>query len=232
MKDYSGAPEFRDVLEAAVRLQEIFPDAVLVGGSAASQRASHRVSFDDDHVLADLRERFTDVLQALEETDGWVTARVRAPVLILGSLDGIETGIRQLIRQKPLEVEVVKVGRRRLRVPTLDEIFRIKAWLVLRRNATRDFLDLVALAGRLGPDAARVVLTMDSYYADQIGPGGARVATQLAKQLAEPMPYDVSEVDLRHYRKLQTRWRSWENVVAASRSLAADVLELVAVQGE
>ncbi len=228
MKEY---PEFRDVLAAAARLQEICPDAVLVGGSAASQRASHRVSFDDDHVLADLRERYDHVLQALEETDGWVTARVRPPVLILGRLDGIETGIRQLIRRKPLEVEIVRVGRRPLRVPTLPEIFRIKAWLVLRRNATRDYLDLVALAARLGANAAHVALTLDEYYADQLGPEGARVATQLAKQLAEPLPYDLSEVDLAHYRKLRAPWRSWDNVVAAGRSLAADVLELAATGG-
>ncbi len=183
-------------------------------------------------MLTDLRERFDEVLRALEETDGWVTARVRPPVLILGRLDGIETGIRQLIRRKPLEVELVKVGRRRLRVPTLAEIFRIKAWLVLRRNATRDYLDLVALAERLGAEAAHVVLTLDEYYADQVGPGGARVATQLAKQLADPLPYDLSEVDLAHYRKLRAQWRSWDNVVAAGRSLAADVLELLATRGE
>jgi hypothetical protein len=224
----SEYPEFRDVLAAAARLQELLPDAVLVGGSAASQRVSHRVSFDDDHVLTDLRERYDHVLQALEETDGWVTARVRPPVLILGRLDGIETGIRQLIRRKPLEVETVKVARRPLRVPTLPEIFRIKAWLVLRRNATRDYLDVVALAEQLGADAAGVVLTLDEYYADQIGPGGARIATQFAKQLAEPLPYDLSEVDLAHYRKLRPRWRSWDRVVADARSLAADVLELIA----
>ncbi len=213
MKEY---PDFDDVLEAAARLQELFPDAV---------------SFDDDHVLADLRGRFEEVLQALEQTDGWVTARVRPPVLILGRLDGIETGIRQLIRRKPLEVEVVKVGQRRLRVPTLAEILRIKAWLVLRRNATRDYLDLVALAERLGTEAPHVVLTLDEFYADQVGAGGARVATQLAKQLAEPLPYDLSEVDLAHYRKLSARWRSWDNVVAAGRSLAADVLDLLASGG-
>lgn len=50
---------------------------MLVGGSAAAHHAGHRVSLDDDHVLADLRERFEEVLGALEQTDGWVTARVR-----------------------------------------------------------------------------------------------------------------------------------------------------------
>lgn len=120
------------------------------------------------------------------------TARVRRPVLILGRLDGIETGIRQLIRSRPLEVEVVEVGGRALRVPTLEEMARIKAWLVLRRHAVRDYLDLVALAEALGDRAAPVLCDLDRYYADQLGPGG-RVATQLVKQLAEPRPYDLDD---------------------------------------
>lgn len=223
---------FHSVLEAAAHLQEVLPDAVLVGGSAAAHHAAHRVSFDDDHVLTDLRERFDDVLRALEETEGWVTGRVRPQVLILGSLDGVETGIRQLIRRRPLEVEEIRVGDRSLRVPTLEEILRIKAWLVLRRNATRDYLDVVALADRMGrSEAARVIVEMDEYYEDQVGPGGRRIATQLARQLAEPAPYDLSDIDLARYRQLEDRWRDWGNVVDATRALAAEVLDLVSEGG-
>lgn len=222
-------PEWEAVLAAAARLQELVPEAVLVGGSAAASHAGHRVSFDDDHVLTDLRERFDAVLEALEATDGWVTARVRRPVLILGSLDGVETGIRQLIRSRPLDLQEIAVGDRVVRVPTLAETTRIKAWLVLMRNATRDYLDLVALADRLGPaDAASVVLGLDEYYEDQVGPGGRRIATQLVKQLAEPLPYDLDDVDLAHYRRLAPRWRRWDAVVDACRALGASVLERMA----
>jgi hypothetical protein len=58
------------------------------------------VSFDDDHVVADLRERFDDVLLALEDSQGRVTARLKPPVRIFGSLDGVETGVRNLIPDK------------------------------------------------------------------------------------------------------------------------------------
>lgn len=217
-------PDFSEVLAAAAHLQELLADAVLVGGTAAAHHAGHRVSFDADHVLVDLRERFDELLDALEATDGWATARVRRPVLILGRLDGVETGIRQLIRTRPLEVEEVEVAGRALRVPTLEEMARIKAWLVLRRNAVRDHLDLVALAARLGARAAETVGGLDDYYADQHGAGGRRVATQLAKQLAEPRPYDLDDVDLSRYRKLVPEWRSWPAVEAACVALAADVL--------
>ena len=36
-------PELVRVLESAARLQEVVPDAVLVGGSAAALWASHRI---------------------------------------------------------------------------------------------------------------------------------------------------------------------------------------------
>jgi hypothetical protein len=218
--------ELRSVLEAAVRLQELVPDAVLVGGTAAALHAGHRQSLDDDHVVADLSERYDDVLSVLEQTEGWVTARVKRPVLILGRLDGIETGIRNLIRRQPLEVEEVTIGQRTLRVPTLPEIIRIKAWLCLMRNATRDYLDFAALAERLGEDqAAAVVLAMDEYYADQLGPGGRRVATQVAKQLAEPRPFDLSEVDLLSYRRLRRRWQDWGAVTGVCGRVAVRVLD-------
>ena len=223
------SPRFEEVLEAAARLQELVPDAVLVGGSAAAHHAGHRMSFDDDHVIEDLTERFDRVLEALEGSDGWVTARIKRPVLILGSLDGVETGVRNLIRRRPLEIEQIDIGSRKVRVPTLEETLRIKAWLCLIRNATRDYLDLVALADRLGREAAAdVVWSMDEYYQDQIGSGGRRVATQVAKQLADPKPGDLDDVDLRFYRQLERRWQDWGAVADASRALATLVLERAA----
>jgi len=79
-------------LESAAKLQDVVPDAVLVGGSAAALWANHRSSYDHDHVLADLGERFDAVLDAVEETDGWVTNRAQPGKIILGDLGGIESG--------------------------------------------------------------------------------------------------------------------------------------------
>ena len=216
--------EWERVLAASVRLQQLVPDAVLVGDSAAALHVGHRVSLDDDHVIRDLAERFDEILDALEASDGWVTSRVKRPVLILGSLEGIETGIRQLIRQRPLEVEEVATPTGHIRVPTLREMTRVKGWLILQRNATRDFLDFAAMADRLGTDAPSAVIEMDDYYVDQRGPDGRRIATQLAKQLSEPMPYDLSTMDLRHYRGLLPRWQEWPEVLAVCRQMAVAVL--------
>lgn len=51
-------PVLRRVLAAAAQLQQVVPDAVLVGGSAAALWANHRESLYDDHVVADLSVRF------------------------------------------------------------------------------------------------------------------------------------------------------------------------------
>lgn len=50
---------------------------------------------------------------------GWKTARAKRPVQILGSLDGIETVIRQLIRGEPLETMALKYGGGQITVPTI-----------------------------------------------------------------------------------------------------------------
>ena len=89
------------VLESAARLQELVPGAVLVGGSAAAYHVRHRISLGHDHVLADLAARYDTVLETLEALDDWSTARLAGGTLILGELGGIETGIRQMIRQRP-----------------------------------------------------------------------------------------------------------------------------------
>ena len=68
------SPILRRVLASAARLQKVVPDAVLVGGSAAALHVGHRDSFDHDHVLADLAERYDSVLDAVEATEGWATS--------------------------------------------------------------------------------------------------------------------------------------------------------------
>ena len=101
-----------EVLQSAVRLQRLVPDAVLVGDSAAAYYAGHRQSFDHDHVLTDLVERYGAVLDAVEASGGWATS-VRAsspPFTILGSLDGVEAGLRQLRRRRPLETARVELA--------------------------------------------------------------------------------------------------------------------------
>jgi len=206
----SELPEWEQVLSAAAHRQEIFPDAVLVGDTAAALHASHRVSRDADHVLTNVRQRFDDILAQLESVAGWKTSRIRRPVQILGSLDGIETGIRQLIRERPLETTQVERSGQRLTVPTLGEMLRIKAVLILRRNATRDYLDFAALFERLGNEESVSALRwFDSLYLQS---NGESAVQQLQIQLANAMPYDREDVNLNEYKQLVPKWHDWEAV--------------------
>jgi hypothetical protein len=213
----------RDVLESAARLQEAVPDAVLVGGSAAALRAGHRASYDHDHVVGDLRDRFDAVLDAIEREGDWVTNRVRPGKIILGELGDIEAGVRQLIRTTPLETQRVRLPSGRwLVVPTADETLRIKGFLIVKRNQVRDYLDVAALSVRYGlGHAASVLAQLDRFYTDD-GSDQVAAASQLATQLAEPRPADSRVIaQLSNYKALEPRWQNWATVVEVCRELAA-----------
>lgn len=222
-----GRPELVRVLESAARLQEAVPDAVLVGGSAAALWANHRSSADHGHVLEDLGKRFDAVLEAIEATDGWVTNRVTPGKIILGELGDIESGVRQLIRNRPLEVtEITLPSGHALRVPTPDETLRVKAYLIVRRNQVRDYLDMAALSDRYGIlHAADVLRHIDAYYSDQRGAESEGVATQLVRQLADPRPADARTIQQLHqYKDLNPRWANWKSVSDVCRSVAVEMV--------
>lgn len=216
-----------EVLRSAARLQELVPDAVLVGGTAAALYAGHRDSTDHDHVVADLSDRFDAVLEALESDPDWILNRATPGKIILGSLGDIETGIRQLIRRRPLETQAVTIADdTSLIVPTPAETLRIKAYLIVTRNQTRDFLDVAALSDRFGTDwSAGVLAGIDDYYDASAGDRIA-VASQLVRQLGEPRPKDDRTVgQLTAYKNLAVRWQSWQSVVAQCQALADAMLE-------
>ena len=216
-------PEWELVLSSAARLQRILPDAVLVGGTASAVHAKHRFSRDADHVLTDLRSRFDAVLAELESVAGWKTARVQRPVQILGSLDGIETGVRQLIRDEPLETTVVDFHGGKLTVPSEAEILRIKGVLILRRNATRDYLDFVALANHMGDDKVIEALQrFDDLYPQESDESALQ---QLQVQLSNALPFDLEEMELAEYRNLDPKWHDWNTVKSACGHLATVIFD-------
>ena len=224
-------PDWEEVLSAAARLQRILPAAVLVGGTASAVYADHRLSTDADHVLPDLRERFDQVLAELESVAGWKTARVARPVQILGSLDGIETGVRQLIREEPLEITQIEHLGQQLTIPTIAEILRIKGVLILKRNATRDYLDFVALADRMGAEQFTVALQHFDHLYPQ--PNDESALQQLQIQLANPLPYDLEGVSLTEYKHLDARWQNWQVVKAACVDGATLIFDrIIGPQGE
>lgn len=129
---------------------------------------------------------------------------------ILGSLDGIETGVRQLIRDEPLETTQIEHLGQKITIPTQAEILRIKGVLILKRNATRDYLDFVALANHMGDKKMLEALKIfDRLYPQ---PNKESALLQLQIQLANPLPYDLEELELAEYKNLDPYWQNWETV--------------------
>jgi hypothetical protein len=217
-------PDWERLLAAERHLQALVPGAVLVGGTAAALHAGHRVSLDGDHVLEDLRERFDEVLRTLEAAAGWRTSRVKRPVVILGQLDGMMTGIRQLRRTRPLETEEVEG----LRVPTLAEMARIKAWLLATRHTARDYLDLVVLLERLREEGAtQGLLELDALYPQD---SGGSVLVEVVERLSAAEPGDAPDLDLATYRGLIPPWNDWDHVIDRGRHWATILARAVLVE--
>ena len=109
----------------------------------------------------------------------------------------------------------------RLLVPTGAETLRLKGYLIMSRNSSRDYADFADMVDTLEPETAAVVLAgMDRYYCCQ-PPRQQWIATQLVRQLADPHPSDFaddqwSEPDAK---------ADWEEVRQRCLSVAVAMLE-------
>ena len=199
---------WREVLKAGVEAQRLVPGAVCVGGTAAALYAEHRHSHDTDHLLSTLRSEFEAIRSALESQPEWKTARVQPPVLILGSIGGVEVGFRQLKRSLPVETRRIETLEGPLVVPTLDELICMKAFLAYDRNVTRDYLDFAALTECLSEtEVVESLLKLDVRYGTL---QSASVGLEVAKALSAGAPYDLNEAELPRYKGLTAKWHRWD----------------------
>ena len=204
---------WQKLIEAAANFQELLSGSVLIGGSAVALHLKHRYSFDADHILSDLKENYEEVLDFLEGRDDWETARINPPKLILGNFQGVETGIRQLRRNRPLETATMDIGGKSITMPTLPEMLRTKGWMIISRNATRDYIDFAALTKHISMEGSIDALKdFNSYYSDLIRGKQASPIVQLVRQLAEPQPGDLDGIDLSQYKGIKPPFDSWINI--------------------
>jgi len=226
------APDWERLLAHAAILQTEVPGAVLVGGSAAALHAGHRISFDHDHVIKDLGENYDAAIAALESIVGWRTKRRIKGKLVLGEIGDIDAGLRNQRHSAPLETTTVTLeGGAEVELPTVEEMLRIKAFLVVERNATRDYLDVAALSHHLGlPRSVAALERMNDLYAEFSGEGGDMLTT-VAVQLSSPSPYDLTQVDLSEYKNIVEPWNDWHAVKAWCRSLVVAMLKTDGIDG-
>ncbi len=138
----------------------------------------------------------------------------------------LDAGLRNLERSAALETTTLQLADgRTLRLPTVQEMLRIKAFLLVERNAVRDYLDVAALSQRLGlPGSVRALERMNELYAEFAGEGGDMLSSIVVK-LSHPDPFDLTEVDLTGYKGIAPPWNDWRAVLAQCRALAVALLE-------
>lgn len=212
---------FEHVLAEGRALQHHLPwlELVAVGGTAAALHARHRYSLDADQVTAFLQEQFEVIKEELDKWEGWRLNRQRRPFALLGERHGVQLGVRQLRRLITLEREPVE----NLVVPTAEETLRIKAFLCTDRQAVRDFLDVAALADKLGEERAVAALRfLNVLYRRS---GNQTCITRLAEVTSQE-PIDLGKIDLRTYRGIQAPYDDWRYIQQRCQTVARQVLLL------
>ena len=98
---------------------------------------------------------------------------------------------RAVERRSPVETTNVQLPTGdRLQIPTGAETLRLKSYLIMCRNSTRDYAEFAELVESMETQTAAVVLAgMDRYYCGQHS-RKQWVATQLVRRLADPQPSD------------------------------------------
>ena len=225
MSKQSRIPPWEALLAQAALLQTKIPAAILVGGTAAAVHAGHRFSLDHDHVVQNLAKGYEAAIRSLESIAGWRTRRRVRGKMVLGNVGGIAAGLRNQRRSAPLEtIEISVQGGRRLRLPTIEETLRIKAFLIVDRNATRDYLDVAALSHHLGLGKSATALgRMQDLYAE-FSDDKSDVLTSVVVKLAVPDPYDLTDIDLTEYKGIVAPWNSWGAVQEQCAALAAALM--------
>jgi uncharacterized membrane protein YdfJ with MMPL/SSD domain len=145
---------------------------------------------------------------------------------LLVALDALEaeadTDHPTFERLSPVETTHVQLPTGdRLQIPTGAETLRLKSYLIMYRNSSRDYAEFAELVDAMEAETAAVVLAgMDRYYCCQ-SPKRQWIATQLVRRLADPHPSDLDD-DGWHEPDAKT---DWEEVRQRCLSVAVAMLE-------
>jgi heme transporter len=114
------------------------------------------------------------------------------------ALDALETEAEtdqpSFERRSPVETTHVQLPTGdRLQIPTGAETLRLKGYLIMSRNSSRDYAEFAELVDTMEAETAALVLAgMDRYYSGQ-SPRRQWIATQLVRRLADPHPSDLDD---------------------------------------
>jgi heme transporter len=142
------------------------------------------------------------------------------------ALDALETEAETahptFERRSPVETTHVQLPTGdRLQIPTGAETLRLKGYLIMSRNSSRDYAEFAELVDTMEAETAAFVLAgMDRYYCCQSS-RRQWIASQLVRRLADPHP---SDLDDEHWPDPDAK-ADWEEVRQRCLSVAVAMLE-------
>jgi RND superfamily putative drug exporter len=239
--------DLRIVLKSAARLKHLVPDAITVADPLAFSgcgRIGEHVKGGDDaatHQLAmagttsgsNGHSKTKKLASGPPHRNGVGRAAPRAvrpvhPVTLWRgrlsvALDALETQAENddptFERCSPVETTHVQLPTGdRLQIPTGAETLRLKSYLIMSRNSSRDYAEFAELVDTMEAETAALVLAgMDRYYCSQ-SPRRQWIATQLVRRLADPHPSDLDD-------ESPDEKAHWEEVRQRCLSVAVAMLE-------
>lgn len=211
--------ELTDVVKAGIKANREVPGSVALGGSVCALFTRHRSSTDIDFVLKDLSQRYDEIREHLRTVPEWKERKVTMPFTILGALDGVRIGFRQLRRTIPIETQTIVTPFGELVVPTLEELIRTKAFLCYDRNYTRDFVDFAELSCLLNTETVVSALSdLETRFSWEKQP---TIMIEVIKNLllANPRDLEDSTNGYAQLRFLEPKLKSWDEVAARCREI-------------
>ena len=203
-----------EVIKAGVKANRAVEGSVALGGTVCALFAHHRESTDIDFVLSDLSGRYDEVRKHLRGISEWKERHVSIPLTILGSLNGVRIGYRQLRRTVPLDTLTITTPFGELVVPTIAELIRTKAFLCYNRNYTRDYVDFAELSCLFEiAEVVTILSDLDDRFSWEKQP---TIILQVIKKLLLPEPHDLKDRihGYGHFRFLDPKLKSWDEIAA------------------
>jgi heme transporter len=212
--------DLRIVLKSAARLKDLVPDAITVADPLAftgcgpmdvkggDDTTTHELAVASTTPGANGHSKTKRFVGGISHRNGSGRAAPRTfrpvhPVTLWRgrlsvALDALEaeaeTDQPTFERRSPVETTHVQLPTGdRLQIPTGAETLRLKGYLIMSRNSSRDYAEFAELVDTMEPETAALVLAgMDRYYCCQ-SPRRQWIATQLVRRLADPHPSDLND---------------------------------------
>ncbi len=231
--------DLRTVIKSAARLKRLVPDAISVTDPLAFTGCGCDNGGDEDTALTAtnvtantpaLARKFVGGLPSRNGVSRGTSRPVHPVTVWRGrlsvALDALETqadAVEPAVeRRSPVETTNVQLPTGdRLQIPTGAETLRLKGYLIMCRNSSRDYAEFAELVATMEPETAAMILAgMDRYYCCR-QPRREWVASQLVRRLADPHP---SDLDDDHWSDPDAR-AEWEDVRQRCLSVAVAMLE-------